>query len=596
MELCDLHSDGLPAARHSAMEFRDLGLGSEHVDYQATWDLQRAVHAEVSDGVRPDTVLLLEHASVYTAGKRTEPHERPVDGTPVIDVDRGGKITWHGPGQLVGYPIVRLPESVLVVDYVRRLEEALITMLASYGLKTGRIRGRSGVWLAGDDQRLERKIAAIGVRVAAGTTMHGFALNVDPDLRSFDRIIPCGLTGVGVTSMTAELGRHVTVSEAAQLLRVHLQHYLAFEEYTQSPDVGSAPRPLTPGLQLAPPDPPTSNVAARRRTVVGPPAVDYAIEAYSLEKVYRTRNGKQAAVDGLDLRVPVGGVHGFLGPNGSGKTTTIRMLLGLIAADAGHIRIFDHEVPLALDQIIDRVGAIVEQPKFFPAFSGEKNLRLLSRAIGAPQRRVAAVLDEVGLARRGSDKFRKYSLGMKQRLAIAATLLKNPDLLIFDEPTNGLDPAGIHEIRSMMRNLARRGKTVLVSSHILSEVQQIADTVTIIGRGRLLAEGNVSQILSADGQLSARVGVSDHLRAAEVLTRSGFTVEPLAGRLLKVSLSNQRLDLAVITRLLADQGLYVSELTPIQPDLESVFLNLTAGDHLGAQQQRGRKPQQRRTR
>jgi ABC-2 type transport system ATP-binding protein len=311
--------------------------------------------------------------------------------------------------------------------------------------------------------------------------------------------------------------------------------------------------------------------------------------------VYRTRSGKQAAVDGLDLRVPVGGVHGFLGPNGSGKTTTIRMLLGLIAADAGHIRIFDHEVPLALDRIIDRVGAIVEQPKFFPAFSGEKNLRLLARAIGAPQRRVAAVLDGVGLARRGSDKYRKYSLGMKQRLAIAATLLKDPDLLIFDEPTNGLDPAGIHEIRSMMRNLARRGKTVLVSSHILSEVQQIADTVTIIGRGRLLAEGNVSQILSADGRLAARVGVSDHLQAAEVLTRSGFTVEPLAGRLLKVTLSNQRLDLAVITRLLADQGLYVSELTPIQPDLESVFLNLTAGDHLAAQQQRRRKPQQRRS-
>ena len=130
----------------------DLGLGSEHVDYQATWDLQRAIHAEVSAGTRPDTVLLLEHASVYTAGKRTEPQERPLDGTPVIDVDRGGKITWHGPGQLVGYPIVRLPESVLVVDYVRRLEEAMITMLAEYGLTTGRIRGRSGVWLAGDDR------------------------------------------------------------------------------------------------------------------------------------------------------------------------------------------------------------------------------------------------------------------------------------------------------------------------------------------------------------------------------------------------------------------------------------------------------------
>jgi lipoyl(octanoyl) transferase len=230
--------------------FRDLGLGSEYIDYLAAWDLQRAVHAEVSEGTRPDTVLLLEHSSVYTAGKRTEPQERPFDGTPVIDVDRGGKITWHGPGQLVGYPIVRLPESVLVVDYVRRLEEALITMLATYGLQTGRIRGRSGVWLAADDHRLERKIAAIGVRVAAGTTMHGFALNVDPDLRSFDRIIPCGITGVGVTSMSAELGRPITVTDAAQVLRPQLQRYLAFEEYTQSPDIGSAPDTAHPRLTV----------------------------------------------------------------------------------------------------------------------------------------------------------------------------------------------------------------------------------------------------------------------------------------------------------------------------------------------------------
>lgn len=342
-----------------------------------------------------------------------------------------------------------------------------------------------------------------------------------------------------------------------------------------------------------PPDLRTSATSVRRRAVVASPVVDYAVEAYSLRKVYRTRVGKRAAVDGLDLRVPVGGVHGFLGPNGSGKTTTIRMLLGLITADSGHIRIFDHEVPLAINQIIDRVGAVVEQPKFFPAFSGQKNLELIAGAIGAPRRRVDKVLHAVGLSRRGTDKFRHYSLGMKQRLAIAATLLKDPDLLIFDEPTNGLDPAGISEIRTMMRNLARHGKTVLVSSHILTEVQQIADTVTIIGRGRLLAEGNVSDILAANGQLSARVGVSDHLRASEVLTASGFAVEPLASRLLKVSLSDQRLDLAVITRLLADQGLYVSELTPIQPDLESVFLNLTGGDHPGTRQQR-RQPEQRR--
>jgi ABC-type multidrug transport system ATPase subunit len=346
-------------------------------------------------------------------------------------------------------------------------------------------------------------------------------------------------------------------------------------------------------LQSVPPDLQTSAASVRRRAVVASPVVDYAVEAYSLKKVYRTRGGKRAAVDGLDLRVPVGGVHGFLGPNGSGKTTTIRMLLGLITADSGHIRIFDHEVPLAINQIIDRVGAVVEQPRFFPAFSGQKNLELIARAIGAPRRRVDKVLHAVGLGRRGTDTFRHYSLGMKQRLAIAATLLKDPDLLIFDEPTNGLDPAGIHEIRTMMRNLARHGKTVLVSSHILNEVQQIADTVTIIGRGRLLAEGNVSDILASSGQLSARVGVSDHLRASEVLTAAGFSVEPLASRLLKVSLSDHRLDLAVITRLLADQGLYVSELTPIQPDLESVFLNLTGGDHPGTRQRR-RQPEQRR--
>jgi ABC-type multidrug transport system ATPase subunit len=342
-------------------------------------------------------------------------------------------------------------------------------------------------------------------------------------------------------------------------------------------------------------DPSRPVARAGHRTVVAQPTADYAVEAYNLRKVYRTRNGRQAAVDGLDLRVPLGGIHGFLGPNGSGKTTTIRMLLGLIAADSGHIRILDHEVPLAINDVIGRVGAIVEQPNFFPSFSGQKNLQLLAGAIGAPRGRVAAVLDEVGLTGRRRDKVRNYSLGMKQRLAIAATLLKDPDLLILDEPTNGLDPSGIHEIRTMMRSLASRGKTVLVSSHILSEIQQIADTVTIIGRGRLLAEGDVNYILAADGQLAARVGVSDHLRATEILNTSGFAVEPLPNRVLKVSLVNHKLDLAVITRLLADQGLYVSELTPIQPDLESVFLDLTAGQHLGARLERRRQPAHHRS-
>ncbi len=224
-----------------ALEFLSPGLGHELLDYRRTWDRQRELHGEVAAGTRPDTVLLLEHASVYTAGKRTEPQERPTDGTPVVDVDRGGKITWHGPGQLVGYPLVRLPDSVGVVDYVRRLEESLILLLAEYGLATGRVRGRSGVWMPADAGRPERKIAAIGVRVAAGTTMHGFALNVAPDLSFFDRIIPCGLTDVGVTSMQAECGHPYDLTEVAQRLIPQLQRLLAFQPYEQSPDLVHVP-------------------------------------------------------------------------------------------------------------------------------------------------------------------------------------------------------------------------------------------------------------------------------------------------------------------------------------------------------------------
>ena len=219
------------------LEFLYWGLGSERKDYVEAWNLQRRLHAEVTEGTRPDTVILLEHASVYTAGKRTEPPERPTDGTPVVDVDRGGKITWHGPGQLVGYPIVRLPEAVYVVDYVRRLEEALIRALADFGLHSGRVAGRSGVWLPRNETRPERKVAAIGVRVAAGTTMHGFALNVDPDLTAFEKIIPCGITDAGVTSMASELGQAFTLLEVAKMLRSHLEHYLAFEAYQKSPDL-----------------------------------------------------------------------------------------------------------------------------------------------------------------------------------------------------------------------------------------------------------------------------------------------------------------------------------------------------------------------
>ncbi|TFV65245.1 UNVERIFIED_ORG: lipoyl(octanoyl) transferase LipB [Bacillus sp. AZ43] len=186
------------------------------VDYEEAWARQREVHARVVEESAPDTLLLLEHPPVYTAGKRTEPHERPQDGTPVVDVDRGGKITWHGPGQLVGYPIVKLPDPVDVVAYVRRLEEALIEVCAGFGLAAGQVEGRSGVWVPADPatSRPERKVAAIGIRVARGVTMHGFALNCDPDLGAFGAIVPCGIPDAGVTSLSAELGRDVSVDEA----------------------------------------------------------------------------------------------------------------------------------------------------------------------------------------------------------------------------------------------------------------------------------------------------------------------------------------------------------------------------------------------
>jgi lipoyl(octanoyl) transferase len=184
------------------------------VDYLAAWDAQRA-HAEARRaGTGPDVLMLLEHPSVYTAGKRTLPEDRPTDGTPVVDVDRGGRITWHGPGQLVGYPIVALTQPLDVVDYVRRLEEALIAVVAGLGVTAaGRVDGRSGVWLPADATRPERKIAAIGVRVQGGVALHGFALNCEPDLTAYDRIVPCGIVDAGVTSLAVELGRPVPVTE-----------------------------------------------------------------------------------------------------------------------------------------------------------------------------------------------------------------------------------------------------------------------------------------------------------------------------------------------------------------------------------------------
>jgi lipoyl(octanoyl) transferase len=190
------------------------------VEYQKAWDAQRRIHEEVASGERQNTLLLLEHPSVYTAGRRTDEAERPADGTPVIDVDRGGRITWHGPGQLVGYPIVKLQKPTELVGFVREIESALINVCADLGISGVRVDGRSGVWIC--DDRGERKIAAIGIRVAKGVTMHGFALNVNPNLEAFGQIVPCGISDADVTSLQLELGRPVTVDEVSPLVERHI--------------------------------------------------------------------------------------------------------------------------------------------------------------------------------------------------------------------------------------------------------------------------------------------------------------------------------------------------------------------------------------
>ncbi len=200
-----------------------IHLGS-NVDYQIAWDMQREIHAEVVAGSRPDTVLLLEHSSVYTAGKRTELHERPLDGTPVVDVDRGGKITWHGPGQIVGYPIVRLPDPIDVVAHVRRIEDMLINVCANFGVESEQVEGRSGVWVT--SPLPARKVAAIGIRVSQGVTLHGFALNCNNSLEAFHAIVPCGITDATVTTLSAEVGREITTKEVLPTLQEHLVELL----------------------------------------------------------------------------------------------------------------------------------------------------------------------------------------------------------------------------------------------------------------------------------------------------------------------------------------------------------------------------------
>ncbi|HEV8175166.1 MAG TPA: ATP-binding cassette domain-containing protein [Actinoplanes sp.] len=298
------------------------------------------------------------------------------------------------------------------------------------------------------------------------------------------------------------------------------------------------------------------------------------LEISRLQKTYRSRKGVRRALDGFDMVVEAGQVHGFLGPNGSGKTTTLRTLLGLIKPNGGDMAILGRPVPQNLPEVAGQVGAIVESPQFFGNFSARDTLSLLADAGGVDQSRVFAVLELVGLRDRAKERVKTYSLGMKQRLAVASALLKNPRLLILDEPANGLDPGGIREMRTLMRNLAESGMTVVLSSHILGEVQLICDSVTIISAGRRVAAGPVTEVLAQHASSSVRVRVEagvDVLTAAEVLRAAGAQVALEQDHLTVSNAANP----AQITRVLAQREIYVTELAPVTVDLESVFLELT---------------------
>lgn len=296
------------------------------------------------------------------------------------------------------------------------------------------------------------------------------------------------------------------------------------------------------------------------------------IEVEGLRKEYRRRKGRTVAVDGLDLAVPEGGVFGFLGPNGSGKTTTIRCILGLAAATKGSVRLFGRRVPDDLAETIRRVGAIVESPALLPTVSGRENLRVLGAIDRIGPRRVDAVLEQVGLAERGGDQVRKYSLGMRQRLALGAALLKDPALLILDEPANGLDPAGIRSVRELLRSLGDEGRTVFVSSHQLSEIQQTCDRVAILNRGHCVTQGAVAEVVAASGAAVMLVAVDDLDGALTVLHRAGIGAERRRDHL-RVAVTPQ--DAGTVSRTLGERGYWVRELRPVERTLEELFLEMT---------------------
>ncbi|MDQ3937669.1 MAG: ATP-binding cassette domain-containing protein [Chloroflexota bacterium] len=335
---------------------------------------------------------------------------------------------------------------------------------------------------------------------------------------------------------------------------------------TLPPDMQPGPPPIEPYVQ--------EPVAPR-----GPIAQDELAALAVATRQLVKRYGRRPALTGLDMSVPRGKVYGFLGPNGSGKTTTLRLLVGLLRPDAGKMYVLGEPYAWHDRRRLFRVGSLIETPAFYPYLSGRDNLRVLAAAgPPTPAARVDQVLDYVGLLGRAKDKVKTYSLGMKQRLGIAAALLSDPELLLLDEPGNGLDPAGIVALRETLRYLTGQGKTVLISSHILPEVEQLADVVGIVDRGRLLREGPLAQLLEDAGRVRVRVAVDEMPRAAEIFHRLAPD-RPLYGidggdqaGWFTVSLAPTRA--GEVNRALAEAGIYASGLQP-GSDLESLFLELT---------------------
>ena len=301
---------------------------------------------------------------------------------------------------------------------------------------------------------------------------------------------------------------------------------------------------------------------------------ELAISTRGLRKTYRNRRGVQVAVAGLDLDVPVGGVHGFLGPNGSGKTTSIRMLLGLVRADSGTMRIFNHEVPKHLPEVVGRVGAIVESPKFFPSFSGRKNLQLLAEAIGRPRGIVDQVLEQTSLGERGRDKYRTYSLGMKQRLAIAAALLGDPQILVLDEPTNGLDPVGIMEIRELIIELSKKGHTIIMASHLLDEVEKVCTHVAILKTGTLVTSGSVEDVLVDEDVIEVAAANMEQLK--HILSDyPGITTVINSGQTLQIHFAKGTARPDEINQYCFSKGVSLQLLLIKKKRLEEKFFELT---------------------